>query len=79
MVELDQVRLGARIQGLLGDTTGRRTVPNVLINGVSIGGGDEVAGLDTAHALMDKVQELRGNKKLTIKLRPIADDSHGLR
>ncbi|KAL9578157.1 MAG: hypothetical protein Q9212_005896, partial [Teloschistes hypoglaucus] len=42
VVELDQHRLGPGLQAALQKSTGRRTVPNVLINGKSIGGGDDV-------------------------------------
>lgn len=79
VVELDLHPLGARLQALLGETTKRRTVPNVLVSGVSIGGGDDVAELDAARALAEKVKKLGGKKILEAKQRPIADDSHGLR
>ena len=79
MVELDQHPLGAGLQALLADSTGRRTVPNVLINGVSVGGGDEVAQLDSSHTLIEKVRDLGGKKMLDVRLRPIADGDHGLR
>lgn len=78
VVELDQHPLGARLQGLLAERTGRRTVPNVLVNGVSIGGGDEVAALDLAGALEGKVKDLGGKKVLEIEKLPTADEGHGL-
>lgn len=53
-------------------------MPNVLISGVSIGGGDEVAGLDSAHALIEKVKDLGGKKMREVKKRPAADPDHGL-
>ena len=65
VVELDEHRIGAALQAQLGERTGRRTVPNVLINGVSIGGGDEVAELDETNKLADKVVRL-GNKRVEI-------------
>ena len=79
VVELDQHPLGAALQALLADRTGRRTVPNVLINGVSIGGGDEVAQLDSSHSLIEKVQDLGSKKILDVRLRPIEDGNYGLR
>jgi glutaredoxin len=79
VVELDLHPLGARLQALLADSTTRRTVPNVLINGVSIGGGDEVAQLDSTRTLIEKVQDLGGKKILDVRLRPIKDADHGLR
>jgi glutaredoxin len=79
VVELDQHPLGARLQAVLADSTGRRTVPNVLINGVSVGGGDEIAELDTSHTLIEKVKDLGGKKMLDVRLRPLEDNNHGLR
>jgi glutaredoxin len=78
VVELDLHPLGARLQALLADSTGRRTVPNVLINGVSIGGGDEVVQFDTSHTLIEKVQDLAGKKMLDVRLRPIEDADRSL-
>jgi glutaredoxin len=79
VVELDQHPIGAGIQARLAKLTGRRTVPNVLVNAVSIGGGDDVAGLDSRKELADKIKELGGTKILDVKLRPIEEESHGLR
>lgn len=42
--------------------TGRRTVPNVLINGKSIGGGDDIAQLDQTMKLIDKIKSLGGKQ-----------------
>jgi hypothetical protein len=55
--------------------TGRRTVPNVLINGRSIGGGDEVGMLDENNELADKVRSM-GGKRMTVSrnARPKEDD-----
>ncbi len=79
VVELDQHPLGAKLQAKLAELTGRRTVPNVLVNGVSIGGGDDVAELDTTKKLAEKIKELAGKKIVEIALRPIeAPDDHGL-
>lgn len=79
VVELDQHPIGAGIQAHLATLTGRRTVPNVLINAVSIGGGDDIAKLDSEKTLVDKIQELGGKKMLDVRLRPIEEESHGLR
>jgi glutaredoxin len=79
VVELDQHPLGAGLQARLAELTGRRTVPNVLVNAVSIGGGDDVAELDVTKQLVWKVQDLAG-KKVTVKQRPIVEEEgHGLR
>ncbi|KAK6592834.1 glutaredoxin [Botrytis cinerea] len=62
VVELDKHPLGGKLQGRLNQLTGRRTVPNVLVNGVSIGGGDDVAELDEKGTLEEKVKDL-GERK----------------
>lgn len=67
MVELDKHPLGGKLQGRLNQLTGRRTVPNVLVNGVSIGGGDDVAELDEKGTLGEKVKDLGGKKILSVK------------
>lgn len=68
MVELDQHPLGPGLQAALVKSTGRRTVPNVLINGRSIGGGDEVEGLDTSGELIQKITSMGGNRVMEAKL-----------
>jgi hypothetical protein len=83
-VELDQHPLGARLQARLGELTGRRTVPNTLINAVSIGGGDDVAELDVKRLLIEKIKDLGGKKILDVRERPAepevkGDEGHGLR
>jgi glutaredoxin len=80
IVELDKHPIGLQLQALLADKTGRRTVPNVLINGVSIGGGDDIASLDSKKTLIDKINEFAGKKMLELKEKPIeASEDHGLR
>lgn len=64
VVELDQHRLGVELQSLLGETTGRRTVPNVLVSGKSIGGGDTIASLDQSDNLASTLKQY-GGKWLT--------------
>ncbi|KAI9050928.1 hypothetical protein LZ554_005039 [Drepanopeziza brunnea f. sp. 'monogermtubi'] len=73
VVELNQHNLGPQLQAKLAELTGRRTVPNVLINGVSIGGGDEVAELDSGGTLIDKVRDLGGKRMTEVKIRPIGN------
>ena len=48
VVELDKHPHGGELQGYLGQMTGRKTVPNVMVNGVSIGGGDDMRALEGA-------------------------------
>lgn len=78
-MELDQHPLGANLQARLAELTGRRTVPNVLINGISIGGGDDIADLDERDVLIDKVRELGGKRMTEVRERPGEADDHGLR
>jgi glutaredoxin len=70
VVELDKHELGPQLQAKLTDLTGRRTVPNVLIQAVSIGGGDDVAELDLKKTLIGKVKELGGKRILDVRERP---------
>ena len=65
MVELDKHELGSQLQAALKDKTGRGTVPNVFINGVSIGGGDEVVELHESGTLVSKLDDL-GAKRLKV-------------
>lgn len=69
VVELDEHRLGPGLQAALAQSTGRRTVPNVLINGKSIGGGDEVQKLDLDGELVAKVKSMGGKRIMEAKLR----------
>ncbi|KAG5999970.1 hypothetical protein E4U21_006091 [Claviceps maximensis] len=68
VVELDEHPLGPALQDALHEKTGRRTVPNVLINGVSIGGGDDVVDLDNQNKLAGKIKRL-GNKRVQVSER----------
>ncbi|KAI1269182.1 thioredoxin-like protein [Xylariaceae sp. FL1019] len=56
VVELDEHRLGKELQNLLYEKTGRKTVPNVLINGVTLGGSDDIALLEKHNTLVDVVK-----------------------
>ncbi|PSS03672.1 glutaredoxin domain-containing protein [Coniella lustricola] len=73
VVELDVHPLGQQIQDKLGKMTGRTTVPNIMINGVSIGGADDIIAMDRKHELVDKIQSLGsvGGKKVDINDRRV--------
>ncbi|KAB8240190.1 ribosomal protein L6, alpha-beta domain-containing protein [Aspergillus flavus] len=60
VVELDQHSLGQPLQALLAENTGRRTVPNILVSGRSIGGGDDVVALDEKDELASTFKKLGG-------------------
>ncbi|KAA0152606.1 hypothetical protein FNF29_03833 [Cafeteria roenbergensis] len=57
VIELDQRRDGSQIQSALAAVTGQRTVPNVFVNGKSIGGGDETAYLHSSGKLRELLVE----------------------
>ncbi|KAF2083160.1 glutaredoxin, partial [Saccharata proteae CBS 121410] len=62
VVELDQHPLGPQLQAALAKSTGRRTVPNVLINGKSIGGGDDIEALHNHGKLAETVRSMGGKR-----------------
>jgi hypothetical protein len=51
--------------------TGRRTVPNVLVKGFSIGGGDDVAELDESGALEASLRKFAGKAILSVEKRAV--------
>uniref|UniRef100_A0A7S0BL63 Glutaredoxin domain-containing protein n=1 Tax=Rhodosorus marinus TaxID=101924 RepID=A0A7S0BL63_9RHOD len=55
--EIDRMRDGNRIQQALAKKTGRRTVPNVFVNGKSVGGGDDVVRLSRTHKLSPMIRD----------------------
>ncbi|KAL0936438.1 glutaredoxin domain-containing protein [Colletotrichum truncatum] len=67
VVELDKHPLGPQLQAFLGEKTGRKTVPNILVNSVSIGGGDDIVELDEQQKLLPRIVDL-GQKKVEMKL-----------
>ncbi|KAK8212066.1 thioredoxin-like protein [Phyllosticta capitalensis] len=67
VVELDIHPLGSAIQTALAKSTGRRTVPNVLINGRSIGGGDDVEALHLKGKLEETVRTMGGKRIVEAK------------
>lgn len=62
IVELDMRSDGGLIQGILNRLTGRRTVPNIILQGESIGGADDIIALHQD----DKLKPLLHNAGLTI-------------
>ncbi|KAM0215758.1 hypothetical protein ACHAPA_001808 [Fusarium lateritium] len=63
VVELDVHPQGQALQDQLLETTGRRTVPNIMVNGVSLGGADDITEMDAAGNLVGKIVDL-GNKRV---------------
>lgn len=70
VVELDLHPLGPHIQQLLAKSTGRRTVPNVLVNGLSIGGGDDVEALDKEDQLATKIKSIGKKRIMEVTRKP---------
>ena len=68
VVELDIHPLGPGLQDALAKSTGRRTVPNVLVSGRSIGGGDDIEALDAGGDLIQKVKGMAGKRIMEAKL-----------
>lgn len=68
VVELDTHPLGPGLQAALAKSTGRRTVPNVLVSGRSIGGGDDIEALDAGGGLVEKVKGMAGKRIMEAKL-----------
>lgn len=62
VVELDEHEIGPELQASLASSTGRRTVPNIMINGKSIGGGDDIQAMHEEGTLIDKVKSLGGKR-----------------
>ena len=57
VIDLTEIKDGAKVQATLGTLTSRRMVPNVFIGGKSIGGGDET--MDLTVILLSDPWELR--------------------
>ena len=59
VVELDTLgeERNGDVQQILASITGRMTVPNVLVKGVSIGGGDEVSAMEQSGELLSLLRQ----------------------
>lgn len=71
VVELDEHAMGPALQARLATMTGRSTVPNVLVKGKSIGGGSEVAELDSSGTLIDTVKSMGGKQMISVGLKEV--------
>ncbi|ORY09619.1 glutaredoxin domain-containing protein [Clohesyomyces aquaticus] len=79
VVELDQHPLGQKLQATLTESTGRRTVPNVLLMGKSIGGGDDIEELHLNGKLMDTVRSMGGSRIVQAERRKAGTQQKPLR
>ncbi|KAF2277309.1 glutaredoxin domain-containing protein [Westerdykella ornata] len=68
VVELDHHPLGAKLQDTLAESTHRRTVPNILIMGRSIGGSDDIAALHEAGKLEETIRTMGGSRITEVKV-----------
>lgn len=73
VVELDHHRLGSGLQNALEKSTGRRTVPNILINGKSVGGGDDIESAEIAGTLVEKIKNMGGKRIMEVTQRRTGD------
>ncbi|ODV98625.1 hypothetical protein PACTADRAFT_48345 [Pachysolen tannophilus NRRL Y-2460] len=65
IVELDKHKNGADLQKYIAQITGRKTVPNLVINGVSRGGSDDIHALHEKGTLLDNLKEW-GSKSINV-------------
>jgi hypothetical protein len=64
VVELNEHPIGPKLQEVLADMTGRRTVPNVLVIGKSIGGGDDMQELHDTDTMIETIKKI-GEPRVT--------------
>jgi glutaredoxin len=74
VVELDEHPLGAKLQAKLRETTGRGTVPNIMVSGKSIGGGDDISAMDNDKTLATKIKNTAA-QKMTVTERFVQGES----
>ncbi len=60
--------MGRQLQLVVARMTGRKTVPNVLINRHSIGGGDDLQALDDAGTLVSTITRMGGERIVEARL-----------
>jgi glutaredoxin len=65
--EGQEATLGKKVQDLLQSLTGRRTVPNIMINSQSLGGSDEVVKLDRENELSEKIKQMGGKRIVSVE------------
>ncbi|KAF1965333.1 glutaredoxin [Bimuria novae-zelandiae CBS 107.79] len=79
VVELDEHPLGLKLQEVLADTTGRRTVPNVMVIGKSIGGGDQMQELDETDTMVETIKKLADTRVTRVVKRPASPEMRRVR
>ncbi|KAH3661840.1 hypothetical protein OGAPHI_006018 [Ogataea philodendri] len=73
IVELDHHEHGKEFQAYLGEVSGRKTVPNLFVNGVSRGGCDEMVALHASNELLEHLVSWGG---LNVKVEKINKPSN---
>ncbi|GMM34109.1 glutathione-disulfide reductase [Saccharomycopsis crataegensis] len=74
IVELDKHKHGAELQTYIGQQSGRRTVPNLYVKGVSRGGSDDIRELHDKGELLDLLTTW-GNKSLKVTKHSVPSNS----
>lgn len=59
--------LGRKLQDLLASLTGRRTVPNIMINAKSLGGSDDIARMHEEGTLEEEIKRMGGNRIVSVQ------------
>ena len=66
--------LGKALQELLGEITGRKTVPNIMIGGAhSIGGNDKIWAMHEQGILAEEIKKFGGRKVIGVD---VFDNEH---
>ncbi|CDR41878.1 CYFA0S08e01090g1_1 [Cyberlindnera fabianii] len=68
IVELDKHKQGRALQDYIAQKTGRKTVPNLLINGISRGGSDEMRKLHDEGKLLAMLNQWGGKSVKATKI-----------
>lgn len=73
--EESHITLGKALQDLLGEVSGRKTVPNIMVGGShSIGGNDKIWELHEAGLLAEEIRKLGGRKIVSVDVHDSEDD-----
>ncbi|KIW85726.1 hypothetical protein Z517_01118 [Fonsecaea pedrosoi CBS 271.37] len=59
--------LGRKLQDLLATLTGRRTVPNIMINAQSLGGSDDIARMHMEGTLEKEIRKMGGKRIVSVE------------
>ncbi|KAH3686193.1 hypothetical protein WICPIJ_002827 [Wickerhamomyces pijperi] len=70
IVELDKHVNGKELQDYIGQVSGRKTVPNLFVNGVSRGGSDDMRALHSTDSLLDSLKTWVGKGATINKINP---------